>query len=77
MAHKEQVDYLERLKNKIPEALKDCKVLDIGSIDVNGNEESFFDNCDFIGLDSPFSIIEFFMDFLIVVLYNWGLQYLK
>jgi len=43
MAHKEQRDYLERLKNKNPKAFKDCKVLDIGSFDVNGNEEPFFD----------------------------------
>ncbi|MFW9827686.1 MAG: methyltransferase domain-containing protein [Candidatus Thorarchaeota archaeon] len=51
MAHKEQRNFLKRVKKKIPKAFKDCKVLDIGSFDVNGTEEPFFDNCDFIGLD--------------------------
>ena len=51
MAHKEQRDYIQRIKNKFPNAFKDCKVLDIGSFDVNGKEEAFFENCYFIGLD--------------------------
>lgn len=51
MAHKEQKNYLDRIKEKFPEAFNGIKVLDIGSFDVNGNEEPWFDNCDFIGLD--------------------------
>ena len=51
MAHKEQKDYLDRIKLKFPQAFKNKKVLDIGSFNVNGNEEPWFDNCDFIGLD--------------------------
>ena len=51
MAHKEQRDYLDRIKKKFPEAFNGIKVLDIGSFDVNGNEEPWFDNCEFIGLD--------------------------
>lgn len=51
MAHKEQKDYLDRIKKEHPKAFKNCKVLDIGSFDVNGNEKPWFDNCDFIGLD--------------------------
>ena len=51
MAHKEQRDYLDKIKIKHPKAFKDCKVLDIGSFNVNGNEKPWFDNCDFIGLD--------------------------
>ena len=49
--HKEQKDYLDKIKEKFPEAFKDRKVLDIGSFNVNGNEKPWFDNCDFIGLD--------------------------
>jgi SAM-dependent methyltransferase len=49
--HKEQKEYLDRIKNKFPEAFKNRKVLDIGSFNVNGNEKPWFDNCDFIGLD--------------------------
>lgn len=51
MAHKEQRDYLDRIKNQFPDAFTNCKVLDIGSFDVNGNEKPWFDGCDFIGLD--------------------------
>ena len=51
MAHKEQRNYLDRIKSEHPKAFKDCKVLDIGSFDVNGNEKPWFDNCDFTGLD--------------------------
>lgn len=51
MAHKEQKNFLDRIKNKFPNAFKECKVLDVGSFDVNGNEKPWFDNCDFIGLD--------------------------
>ena len=51
MAHKEQKNYLEKVKKKFPEAFKNNKVLDIGSFDVNGNEEPWFEDCEFIGLD--------------------------
>ena len=37
MAHKEQKDYLDKIKLKFPQAFKNVKVLDIGSFDVNGN----------------------------------------
>jgi len=49
--HKEQITYLNKIKEKFPEAFKDRKVLDIGSFNVNGNEKPWFENCDFIGLD--------------------------
>lgn len=51
MAHKEQKEFLDKLKLNLPNAFKNCRVLDIGSFDVNGNEKPWFDNCDFIGLD--------------------------
>jgi SAM-dependent methyltransferase len=49
--HKEQINYLNKIKEKFPEAFKNKKVLDIGSFNVNGNEKPWFENCDFIGLD--------------------------
>jgi SAM-dependent methyltransferase len=51
MAHKEQKDYLDRVKKEHPKAFKNIKVLDIGSFDVNGNEAPWFDDCEFIELD--------------------------
>jgi len=51
MAHKEQKEYIDKIKQKFPQAFTNCKVLDIGSFDVNGNEKVWFENCNFIGLD--------------------------
>ena len=51
MAHKEQKEYIDKVKQLFPEAFTKCKVLDIGSFDVNGNEKVWFEDCDFIGLD--------------------------
>lgn len=51
MAHKEQWDFCNKVKNKFPDSFKNKKVLDIGSYDVNGNEEFLFENCEFYGLD--------------------------
>jgi SAM-dependent methyltransferase len=51
MAHKEQKEYIDKIKQKFPQAFTNCKVLDIGSFDVNGNEKIWFENCNFIGLD--------------------------
>lgn len=51
MAHKEQQFYISKIKQRFPEAFRDCKVLDIGAFDVCGNESTYFENCKFIGLD--------------------------
>jgi SAM-dependent methyltransferase len=49
--HKEQITYLDKMKERFPDAFRDKKVLDIGSFNVNGNEKPWFENCDFTGLD--------------------------
>jgi SAM-dependent methyltransferase len=51
MAHKEQISYVNRVKEIFPEFFKNKKVLGIGTFDVCGSEDSFFDNCDYKGLD--------------------------
>jgi SAM-dependent methyltransferase len=51
MSHKEQRVFLDKTKEQFPHAFTDCKVLDIGSFNVNGNEKPWFDDCDFTGLD--------------------------
>ena len=51
MAHIEQKQFILKIKEKFPRAFQNCKVLDIGSFDVCGNEKPYFDNCDFTGLD--------------------------
>lgn len=51
MAHSEQWVFCEKVKEKFPNSFNKIKVLDIGSFDVNGNEEFLFDECEFHGLD--------------------------
>lgn len=51
MAHKEQIEYVNRIKNKFPHYFKNQKVLGVGTFDVCGTEYKYFDNCDYQGLD--------------------------
>lgn len=51
MAHIEQHNYVHRVKNKLPHFFKNQKVLGIGTFDVCGTEDKYFDDCDYTGLD--------------------------
>lgn len=51
MAHREQQDYCSKIKDIFPEYFKGKRVLDIGSLDINGNNKYLFDGCDYFGLD--------------------------
>jgi SAM-dependent methyltransferase len=51
MAHQEQKDWCELVKHAHPEHFIGVKVLDIGSLDINGNNRYLFDNCDYTGID--------------------------
>lgn len=51
MAHREQWVFCGKVKQLFPDSFVNKKVLDIGSFDVNGNEEFLFEDCDFTGLD--------------------------
>jgi SAM-dependent methyltransferase len=51
MAHKEQIDYVNRIKNKFPEYFNNKIVLGVGTFDVCGSEDKFFENCEYSGLD--------------------------
>lgn len=51
MAHIEQRDYFIGIKSKFPNHFKDKMVLDIGSLDINGNNKHLFENCVYQGLD--------------------------
>ena len=51
MAHKEQKDFFEKVKQKYPEHFKNKKVLEVGSLDVNGTHNDLFEDCSYIGLD--------------------------
>ena len=51
MAHLEQKEFCIKMKEQFPEYFENKKVLDIGSLDINGNNRFLFTNCDYIGLD--------------------------
>ena len=51
MAHQGQVMFCEKIKTKYPDFFKNKKVLDIGSLDVNGSNKYLFENCDYLGID--------------------------
>ena len=49
--HPQQRSFCERVKNILPEYFINKKVLDVGSLDVNGNNRYLFENCDYTGID--------------------------
>jgi len=51
MAHIEQKQFFQNIKNKFPDYFKNKKVLDIGSLDINGTVREFFYDCNYFGLD--------------------------
>ena len=51
MAHKAQREFCDSVRVKYPEMFKGKKVLDVGSLDNNGNNRFLFENCEYIGID--------------------------
>lgn len=51
MAHREQKEYLLKIKNQFPDRFINCSVLDIGSLDINGNNRYLFDKYTYTGID--------------------------
>lgn len=51
MAQLEQIAFCTRVKNQYPEFFKLKKVLDVGSLDINGNNKYLFDYCEVTGID--------------------------
>lgn len=51
MAHREQIEFCQSVKARFPGLFSDVFVLDIGSLDINGNNQHLFDNALYLGLD--------------------------
>jgi len=49
--HDEQIDFCKKVKKKYPNHFKKKRVLDVGSLDINGNNRYLFKNCHYLGLD--------------------------
>ena len=51
MAHPQQVDFCRKVKQLFPEYFENVRVLDIGSLDINGNNRYLFDEYKYVGVD--------------------------
>lgn len=51
MAHKEQREFLTKIRDMFPDTFNNCSVLDIGSLDINGNNRYLFSNYTYTGID--------------------------
>jgi hypothetical protein len=51
MAHQEQVDFCLSVKDRYSDFFKNANVIDIGSLDINGNNRYLFENCNYTGVD--------------------------
>ena len=51
MAHNEQAEFCNYVKSQFTEKFKGCSVLDIGSLDINGNNRYLFEDYKYIGVD--------------------------
>lgn len=49
--HKEQVQYCNWVKHKFPQLFRHRSVLDVGSLDINGNNRGLFTCCNYTGVD--------------------------
>jgi SAM-dependent methyltransferase len=51
MCHLEQLVFFKRLTLQFPQYFTDTKVLEVGSLDINGSIRQFFDAKEYIGID--------------------------
>jgi len=51
MAHYQQREFLQNLKNAYPEWFTDVSVLEVGSLNINGTVRDFFSATKYIGVD--------------------------
>jgi SAM-dependent methyltransferase len=51
MAHQQQIEFCSSIKAKFPQFFSNKLVLDVGSLDINGNNAYLFDDCLYLGVD--------------------------
>lgn len=51
MAHRQQFVFVNGVKQFLPQFFSGQKVLEIGSLNLNGSVRQFFENCEYVGLD--------------------------
>ncbi len=51
MAHPQQAEYFSSARQHSPQHFKQAKVLEVGSLDINGSLRELFQDCDYTGVD--------------------------
>ena len=51
MAHTAQIKFVEEVKKMFPQFFEHKRVLDVGSLDINGSNRIHFRKCDYTGID--------------------------
>jgi SAM-dependent methyltransferase len=51
MSHQQQLDFIKSVKDQLPEYFKGTKVLEVGSLNINGSVRQFFEPDQYIGCD--------------------------
>lgn len=51
MSHVEQLEFVTSVKAKFPDSFVGKKVLEVGSLDINGSVRQFFEHCTYLGID--------------------------
>jgi len=51
MSHQQQLDFVQSVKDEFPEYFKGTKVLEVGSLNINGSVRQFFEADEYIGCD--------------------------
>jgi SAM-dependent methyltransferase len=51
MSHGPQIEFVKRLKNDFPQNFNEIKMMEVGSLNINGSIREFFTNCTYVGVD--------------------------
>jgi len=51
MAHKEQAEFFSEVRRHYPQFFHDARVLEVGSLDINGSVRELFSACRYVGVD--------------------------
>ena len=45
MSHHSQIEFVKRLRNEFPQNFNEIKMMEVGSLNINGSIRHFFNNC--------------------------------
>lgn len=51
MSHPQQQEFIQLVKTKYPKYFSNRKVLEVGSLNINGTVRDFFNDCNYLGID--------------------------